>query len=46
MDGCLGGFHILAIVNNTATKIIKYLGINVLKETRDLYAENYDTNER
>ena len=27
------------------TKIIKYLGIN-LPETKDLYAENGDTNER
>ena len=24
-----------------ATKIIKYLGINLLKETKELYAENY-----
>ena len=29
-----------------ATKRIKYLGINLPKETKDLYAENYDTNER
>ena len=29
-----------------ATKIIKYLGINLLKETKELYLENYDTNER
>ena len=27
----------------TVTKIIKYLGINLTKETRDLYAENYET---
>ena len=27
----------------TATKRIKYLGINVLKETKDPYAENYKT---
>ena len=27
----------------TATKRIKYLGINLAKETRDLYAENYKT---
>ena len=27
----------------TATKGIKYLGINLLKETRDLYAENCKT---
>ena len=26
-----------------ATKIIKYLGINLHKETKDLYAENYKT---
>ena len=26
-----------------ATKRIKYLGINLPKETRDLYAENYQT---
>ena len=29
-----------------ATKIIKYLGINLPKETEELYTENYDTNER
>jgi len=27
----------------TATKRIKYLGINLLKETKDLYTENYKT---
>ena len=27
----------------TATKIIKYLGINLTKETKDLYTENYKT---
>ena len=27
----------------TATKKIKYLGINLPKETKDLYAENYKT---
>ena len=27
----------------TATKRIKYLGINLSKETKDLYAENYKT---
>ena len=27
------------------TKRIKYLGINLPKETKDLYAENYDTDE-
>ena len=26
-----------------ATKIIKYLGINLPRETKDLYAENYRT---
>ena len=25
---------------------VRYLGINLPKETKDLYAENYDTNER
>ena len=30
----------------TATKRIKYVGINLPKETKDLYAENYDTDER
>ena len=29
-----------------ATKRIKYLGINLLKEKKDLYAENYKTDER
>ena len=29
-----------------ATKRIKYLGINLPKEAKDLYAENYDTDER
>ena len=29
-----------------ATKRIKYLGINLPKETKDLCAENYDTDER
>ena len=27
----------------TATKRIKYLGINLPNETKDLYAENYET---
>ena len=27
----------------TATKIIKYLGLNLTKETKDLYTENYKT---
>ena len=26
-----------------ATKIIKYLGINIPKETKELYRENYKT---
>ena len=30
----------------TATKRIKYLGINLPKETKEPYTENYDTNER
>ena len=30
----------------TATKRIKYLGINLPKEPKDLYSENYDTGER
>ena len=29
-----------------ATKGIKYLGINLPKETKELYTENYDTNGR
>ena len=29
-----------------ATKRIKYLGINLPKETKELYTENYDANER
>ena len=28
------------------TKRIKYLGLNLPKETKELYTENYDTNER
>ena len=28
------------------TKRIKYLRINLPKETKELYTENYDTNER
>ena len=28
-----------------ATKRIKYVGINLPKETKELYTENYDTNE-
>ena len=30
----------------TATKRNKYLGINLPKETKELYTENYDTDER
>ena len=30
----------------TARKRIKYLGINLPKETKELYTESYDTNER
>ena len=30
----------------TETKIIKYLGINLPKETKVLYTENYDSDER
>ena len=30
----------------TATKRVKYLGINLPKEAKDLYSENYDTYER
>ena len=29
-----------------ATKRIKYLGINLPKDTKELYTENYDTDER
>ena len=29
-----------------ATKRIKYVGINLPKATKELYTENYDTNER
>ena len=29
-----------------ATKIIKYLGMNLSKERKELYSENYDTDER
>ena len=30
----------------TASKRIKYLGINLPKETEELYSENYDTDEK
>ena len=29
----------------TASKRIKYLGINLTKEVKDLYSENYETDE-
>ena len=29
-----------------ATKIIKYLGMNLSEERKELYSENYDTDER
>ena len=29
-----------------ATKRIKYLGINLPEETKELYTENYDTDEK
>ena len=35
-----------SITFTIATKRIKYLGINLPKETKELYTENYDTNER
>ena len=34
------------ILFSIAIKIIKYLGINLPKETKNLYMENYDTDER
>ena len=35
-----------AILFTITSKRIKYLGINLPKETKDLYHENYDTDER
>ena len=35
-----------SIPSTIATQRIKYLGINLPKETKKLYTENYDTNER
>ena len=35
-----------SILSSISTKIIKYLGINLPKETKELYTENYDSNER
>ena len=32
-----------SIPSTTATKSIKYLGINFAKETKELYTENYET---
>ena len=34
-----------SILFTTATKRIKYLGINLPKETKELYTENYDSDE-
>ena len=34
------------IPSTTATKRIKYLGINLPKETKELCTENYHTDER
>ena len=31
---------------NITLKRIKYLGINLPKEAKDLYSENYDTDDR
>ena len=35
-----------SILFTNATKRIKYLGVNLSKETKELYTENYDANER
>ena len=35
-----------SIPSTIATKRIKYPGINLPKETKELYTENYDANER
>ena len=35
-----------SIPSTIATQRIKYLGINLPKETKELYTENYDTNEK
>ena len=35
-----------SILFTIAKNKIKYLGINLPKETKDLYMENYDTDER
>ena len=34
------------VVVTTTTKRIKYLGINLPKEKKELYTENYHTDER
>ena len=34
------------ILFTISTKTIKYLGINLPKETKELYTENYETHER
>ena len=36
----------VSIPFTTAAKRIKYLGISLPKETKELYTENYDTNEK
>ena len=36
----------LYINNEKSEKELNILGINLLKETKELYLENYDTNER
>ena len=35
-----------AIMFTITSKRIKYLGVNLPKETKDLYSENYDTDDR
>ena len=35
-----------AFLFTITSKRIKYLGVNLPKETKDLYHENYDTDER
>ena len=35
-----------SILFTTATKRIKYLGISLPKETKELYTENYKTHEK
>ena len=38
--------HFLTPCRKINSKQIKYLGINLPKETKELYTENYDTDER